>query len=120
MAATVRARLERGTWCCLRVWIVAGPALALVRIVRRDKPLDHLPHFVTTKAVLLSRHELLVRLRGGIRPGERRGELVTRHAMQARLSRHLPKTNLRLLVTAGLRARLRDGHEPVRRHTVTC
>ena len=119
VATGVRAGFEGRAGRRLGVRIMTRSALPLMRIVGRNEPLDDPPHLMTAKAIAFTGNELLERAVGLTRVGDGRGELMARHAMEARLPRHFPEPDFRLLVTSGLRARLRDRHEPVRRNSVT-
>jgi hypothetical protein len=120
VAAGVRAGFEGRTRRRLGVRIVTRSALPLVRIVGRNEPLDDPAHFVAAKAIALAGNELRERSVRCSRVGNGRGELVTRHAVEARLPGHFSEPDLRLFVTSSLRAGLRDGHEAVRGDAVTC
>jgi hypothetical protein len=94
MTSVVGAGLERRVRRFLRVWIVAVAALTFVRVFGGNESRDHGPHLVTAEALRRRWEELRSRRLDRTRRRNRRGELVARHTVKARLPRHLSESDL--------------------------
>ena len=106
VACRRRAAL-RGFGCrLLRVWVVAGAALAAVRVLRRIEIRECLLHVVAAEALRSARHQRSTRRVSRREGGDLGGELMAYGTVTDRLALHLFHHDLRvaLLVAPALAA----------------